>query len=236
MTAPKVHEHPAAGSVEQYLSILRSRGNVELYFEGRALAVIQAVAEDLYLKPGEKVSRIRNVLAGVQQIREEIAASSVGLNYSRVDDDPQVVRPHSPRMPMHVGVREVDGGELLAIAPAADGGVVWAMAPAGAVVDPVARAAVVEAVEAVAADPPRETVHLLEAGADGADDDRMECGARVVDVDGWVESLDRVTCRVCIAAVNPADWHECGDPVRCDRPGGHQTPEPGLPHLPIGGC
>jgi hypothetical protein len=117
--------------------------------------------------------------------------------------------------------------ELLAIAPSADGGVAFALAPAGAVVDPVARAKAVELTEAVAANPPEvETVHLLEPGSDGEDDDQVACGERVGDVDGWVESLDRVTCRACVAAMNPIDWHECEDPARCDRPAGHQTPEP----------
>ncbi|GIF08721.1 hypothetical protein [Actinoplanes siamensis] len=41
-----------------------------------------------------------------------------GLTYSREDDDPQVIRPHSPRVPLHVGVRESDGGELVDETPA----------------------------------------------------------------------------------------------------------------------
>jgi hypothetical protein len=177
-------------------------------------AAAQAAADAVELaRLRAEVARLE-ARAAVQA--HEDADDPTGLTYSRADDDPQVVRPHSPRMPLHVGVREVDGGELvdatpddpifcahetggdgiallrrcvrqirwdeadarwrhvigdaevdheavppgesvrelLAIAPSADGGVAWAMAPAGAVVDPAARAAAVEATEAVAANPP----------------------------------------------------------------------------------
>jgi hypothetical protein len=44
-------------------------------------------------------------------------ADDLGLTYSRIDDDPQVVRPHSPRVPAHTSAL-VDGGELIAETPA----------------------------------------------------------------------------------------------------------------------
>lgn len=53
--------------------------------------------------------------AEIAELRARIAELE-GLTYSREDDDPQVVRPHSPRVPMHVGT-VVGGGELVDATP-----------------------------------------------------------------------------------------------------------------------
>jgi hypothetical protein len=44
--------------------------------------------------------------------RGHIPANDLGFDYSRADDDPQVIRPHSPRVPLHTGA-VVDGGQLV---------------------------------------------------------------------------------------------------------------------------
>lgn len=63
-------------------------------------------------RDGSELERLRARVA-------ELESSAVGLTYSRVDDDPNVVRPHSPRVPLHTGA-VVDGGELVDETPVED--------------------------------------------------------------------------------------------------------------------
>ena len=57
------------------------------------------------------------LVAAAAQAYEDADDDPTGLTYSREDDDPQVVRPHSPRVPMQTGA-VVDGGELVDETPA----------------------------------------------------------------------------------------------------------------------
>jgi hypothetical protein len=58
--------------------------------------------------------------------RTHVPADDLGFGFSREDDDPQVIRPHSPRVPLHTGA-VVDGGQLVDETPAE----VLALTPAG---------------------------------------------------------------------------------------------------------
>jgi hypothetical protein len=49
--------------------------------------------------------------------RTHVPADDLGFGFSRQDDDPQVIRPHSPRVPLHTGA-VVDGGVLVDETPA----------------------------------------------------------------------------------------------------------------------
>jgi hypothetical protein len=61
-------------------------------------------------------AKVAELEAANARLDEQATGDPVGLTYSRVDDDPSVIRPHSPRVPLHTGA-VVDGGELVGETP-----------------------------------------------------------------------------------------------------------------------
>jgi hypothetical protein len=142
------------------------------------------------------------------------AVDDQGFGYSReLDDDPQVIRPHSPRLPLHTGA-VVDGGQLVDETPAsgiwgplvhlgfrghircgiaaAEHGDSTTISPAK-VTCPTCRDA------ANLADPS----HFLEPGAgDGDLTDVLACGLTIATSGegGYVTDADAVTCAACRVA------------------------------------
>jgi len=121
VTQPSIADRPPAGSVEAFVGILTSRPEVETYLESCGLAIVQALVDGAHATPLEKIAQVRNALTAVTVVRKTLdagprPAAAPGFDYSRADDDPQVVRPHSPRVPLRVGT-VVGGGELVDATP-----------------------------------------------------------------------------------------------------------------------
>jgi len=65
------------GSVESYAQILRN--TKPQWLEISALAIVQIIAEDDAWGDGDKVSRIRNVVAAAERVRKGGAVTDEGL-------------------------------------------------------------------------------------------------------------------------------------------------------------
>jgi hypothetical protein len=94
----KTVPEPERYSVEYYVGLLHRHAPDEKP-QAFALRMIGTLAYADYLEKAERFRRIGNVLAAAAVVQ----GMPVGLDYSRVDDDPQVIRPHSPRLPLHTG-------------------------------------------------------------------------------------------------------------------------------------
>jgi hypothetical protein len=68
-------------------------------------------------KTGRDAGELERLRARVAEL-ESVAEA---LTYSRADEDPQVIRPHSPRLPLHAGA-VTDGGALVDVTSAFSAG------------------------------------------------------------------------------------------------------------------
>jgi hypothetical protein len=102
VTQPIIPDEPARGTVDYYRSRLAASADVN-DLHSRAIGLISAALADG--SPEARVQRIENILA----VGGEVTAGLLGLTYSRVDEDPQVIRPHSPRLPLHTGAVTDEG-------------------------------------------------------------------------------------------------------------------------------
>jgi hypothetical protein len=120
MTQPIIHDKPERGTVDYYRSRLSLAVDTN-DLHARALGLISGAFYDVDASSSARLQRIDNVLTVTTEVTAALLGRPLdmpeGMSYSRQDDDPQVIRPHSPRLPLHTG-SVVDGGELVDETPA----------------------------------------------------------------------------------------------------------------------